>query len=318
MPRLATLSLVIASLSTFPLAACVEDATELEPVAPLVPATEAERPELGLAYDVATATVEAETELSLAALRDLAVRPPMPGTLGPRVDEVEQAVTNVIFGSDSRARVSPADSFPASGRVRLVLEFSDGYTSAGTGTMIGGKYVLTAGHVVYSHDHNGWATKITAFPGQDGSAKPWTALATKLRSVNGWTSDEDSDYDYGLITLNSSVGNQTGTYCLGSFSDDTLDNTTAYIYGYPGDKPWGTQWGSGGAIEDYDSTMLFYDIDTMGGMSGAGVYRWWQGSRCVFGVHGGSTVFWLEEYNRAARITNARFNLIQDWMATGI
>lgn len=301
--------------STAGLAACVDDAAAPDPVSQ---PTAAERPEIGLTYDVATGAVEEDTALSLAALRDPEVHPPLPGTLAARPDAIEDAIANVIFGSDTRVRVTPTDSFPASGRVRLVLEFSDGYTSAGSGTMIGSKYVLTAGHVVYSHDHGGWATKITAFPGQDGSLKPWTATATKLRSVTGWTEDEDNDYDYGLITLSSNLGNLTGTYCLGSFSDATLDTTYAYIYGYPADKAWGTQWGSGGPIEDYDSTMLYYDTDTYGGMSGAGVYRWWEGNRCVFGVHGGDTYYWLIHYNRAARITNARFNLIESWMDSGV
>lgn len=312
MSRLVSLSLA-ASLSTFALVACVDG----PPAEPLPPPTAAERPELGQAYDVATATVEDETALSLQALRDPEVHAPLPGTLGPKLDQAEGRVHNVVFGADTRTQVSPTDSFPASGRVRLALEFSDGYKSAGTGTIIGDKYVLTAGHVVYSHDHNGWATKITAFPGQDGSLKPWTATATKLRSVTGWTVDENNDYDYGLVTLSAPLGNQAGIYCLGSFSDDTLDTTTAYVYGYPADKPWGTQWGSSGPIEDYDSTMLYYDVDTAGGMSGAGVYRWWSGSRCVFGVHGGDGWFWLTHYNRAARITNARFNLIVSWMDSG-
>ncbi len=310
MSRLATLSFVV-SLSALTVGACADNA------APPAPPTAAERPELAQTYDVATATLEDETELSLEALRNPEVPAPLPGTLGTRPEQAEAVVHDVVFGADSRARVTPTDTFPAVARVRLALEFSDGYTSAGSGAMIGNKYVLTAGHVVYSHAHNGWATKITAYPGQDGVLTPFTATATKLRSVTGWTSDENNDYDYGLITLSSNLGNLTGTYGLASFSDDTLDTTTAYIYGYPGDKPWGTQWGSSGPIEDYDSTMLYYDIDTAGRMSGSGVYRWYDGTRYVFGVHTGDGYFWAVHYNTATRINTARFNQIVAWMATG-
>lgn len=311
MSRLPTISLATALL-TLAAASCT-DGTDPS----LAPPTEAERPEIGQAYDVATGQVTEDLELSLAALRDPVEHAPLPGTLGPKPGQAEESIHNVIFGDDTRVQVSPANTFPASGRVRLVMDFSDGYRSSGTGTIIGDKYVLTAGHVIYSHDHGGWATRIYAFPGQDGNSKPYSAMSTTLRSVTGWTVDGDNDYDYGLITLDTPIGNQTGIYCLGSFSDATLDTTNAYIYGYPVDKPWGTQWGSGGPIEDYDSTMLFYDIDTYGGMSGAGVYRWYNGSRCVFGVHGGDTWYWLQHYNRAARITNARFNQIVAWMDSG-
>lgn len=223
----------------------------------------------------------------------------------------------VVFGSDDRVRVTPTTSFPARAQVRLVLSFADGYTSNGSGTLIGRKYIITAGHCVYSHDHLGWATKITAFPGQDGNLKPYTAYATKLRSVTGWTDDEDNDYDYALITLDRNIGDQTGWFGLASLSDDTLDSTTASIAGYPAGLIWGAQYKSTGPIEDYDSTMLFYDIDTSGGMSGSGVYGTFNGQKYVFGVHRGDTVYWLTHYNCGPRITNARFNLINGWMASG-
>lgn len=222
-----------------------------------------------------------------------------------------------VFGSDQRVRITPTNYFPASAQCRLVMTFPDGYTSAGSGSMIGSKYVLTAGHCVYSHDHGGWATSVSVFPGQDGSTKPWSAWATYLRSVEGWTSDENNDYDYALVTLNSHVGYNTGWFGLGSYSNATLDNIYGYIAGYPGDKAWGTQWQSNGRIEDYDSTMVYYDTDTNSGQSGSGVYRISGGNRYVFAVHGGVGWFWLEEYNRAARINNNRFDLIRGWMATG-
>jgi hypothetical protein len=39
----------------------------------------------------------------------------------------------------------------------------------------------------------------------------------------------------------------------------------------------------GGPIEDYDSTMLYHDVDTSGGMRGSGVYGTFDGKRYVFG-----------------------------------
>lgn len=312
MSRHAVLTAVLA-LST--LAACVEQGE------PLAPPTEAERPEIGHTYDVATGEVTEDLELSLEALREPTEHALLPGTQGPSEDELEgaPAPANVVFGSDSRVRATPTTSFPASAVVQLAITWPNGAMGGCTGTMIRGKYVLTAGHCVYDHDRGGWASAIAARPGRDSVANGMpTATATKLRSVTGWTSDENNDYDYALVTLSKDVGAQTGVFCLGSFSDSTVDSAYAYISGYPGDKPANTQWGAHGPVEDYDSTMFFYDIDTFSGQSGAGVYRFHNGTRCVFGVHTGATYYWGEQYNSAARITNERFNLIKSWMDSGI
>lgn len=306
-----------AALSLSALVACID--TDVEVGAPGADVTAAERAELGKTYDVATGTVEDDTALSLAALRDVADHAPLLGTDGPRFDEAEGAVpANVVIGADTRTRITPTTSFPASANVFLTMTFPDGYVGNCSGSMIRSRYVLTAGHCVFDSDHDGWATSITASGGQNAMLPGPTASVTKMRSVTGWTEDDNNDYDYALLTLAKDIGVTTGVYCLGSFSDDTIDASTGYIYGYPEDKTFGTQWGSGGPIEDHDSTMLYYDIDTAGGMSGSGVYRFHNGARCVFGVHGGDGYYWGEHYNRAARINNARFNLIVSWMDTGV
>lgn len=305
-----------AVLSLTTLAACVEIGPEGETFE--LP-TEAERPEIGQTYDVATGTVEEDLELSLAALRDPTVHAPLPGTPGPSLEAFEGAhASNIIFGTDTRVRVTPTTSFPATATVQLTGTFPDGWVGGCSGSMIRGKYVLTAGHCVFDASHGGWATSITAAAGRDIGNPGITATATKLRSVTGWTSDGNNDYDYGLITLSKDIGAQTGTYCMGSYSDSTVGSAYAYIYGYPADKAANTQWGSGGPIEDYDSTMLYYDIDTFNGMSGSGVYRFSNGVRCVFGIHTGASSYWGESYNTATRINNDRYNLILSWMNSGI
>jgi glutamyl endopeptidase len=258
----------------------------------------------------------------LAAQAARAAYPPMsppmeaPGDGSPRMREQK------VFGADNRVRITPTNYFPARAQCRLVMTYKDNSVFVGSGTMVGYKYVLTAGHVVYNHDHGGWAKSIAVYPGQDGGSIPYSAYATKLRSVTGWTSSEDSDYDYALITLNKNLGNSTGWFGLASFSDSTLDSTgTAYITGYPAEKAWGTQWQHWGPLTDNDSTMVYYRIDTTGGQSGSGVYRFYNNSRYVFAVHTGwSWHFdWFSsgEYNHGTRITSSRYYLIQGWMASG-
>jgi V8-like Glu-specific endopeptidase len=230
---------------------------------------------------------------------------------------------NLVFGSDNRIRISPTNYFPASAQCHVVMMYPDGAWYQGSGTIIGYKYVLTAGHVVYSQEHGGWAKYLYVYPGQDGGNYPYGyAYATYLRSVTGWTSSEDSDYDYGLITMNRAVGYSTGWFGLASFSDSTLGSTgTAYLTGYPGEKPSGTQWQAWGPILDYDSARVYYKIDETPGDSGAGVYRFWYGSRYVFAVNTGwSWHFdWFNSgyFNHGTRINTTRFYLIEGWMATG-
>ncbi len=137
-----------------------------------------------------------------------------------------------------------------------------------------------------------------------------------LRSVTGWTEDKDIDYDWGLITLN------TGFPTAGAFgvlyaADDTLDNITAYLTGYPATmgSPSGTQqFGvpGGGKIGDYDSTLVYYAIDASKGQSGSGVYVFWKGKRAIIGVHGGQ---YDDDDNRGARITKTRYNFIRGWQS---
>ena len=98
-------------------------------------------------------------------------------------------------------------------------------------------------------------------------------------------------------------------------SDDTLDSTTAYITGYPGElgNPAGRQqFGvpGGGGITDCDSCLVYYAIDTSGGQSGSGVYVFWKGERAIIAVHGGQ---YDSDENRGARITKDRYNQIRGW-----
>jgi glutamyl endopeptidase len=248
--------------------------------------------------------------------------PKAPGRVPP-VSAPGAIRPNLVFGSDNRIRINPTNYFPASAQCHVVMQFPDGQWFQASGTLIGYKYLLTAGHVVYSHDHGGWARYLYVYPGQNGSILPYGwAYATYLRSVTGWTSSGDADYDYGLVTLSRAVGYTTGWFGLASLSDSTLGSTsTAYLTGYPAEKPYGTQWQGWGPILDYDSTMVYYRIDETPGNSGSGVYRFFGSSRYVFAVNTGwSWHFdWFNSgyFNHGPRITNTRFSLILGWIASG-
>jgi V8-like Glu-specific endopeptidase len=240
---------------------------------------------------------------------------------GPVVDNTRQ-----IFGTDSRVLVTPTNIFPNRAICRLIVTYPltpAGKAFAGTGSLIGDRHVLTAGHVLFNAAQGGWAQRIRVVPGMDGDT--WWFDSELLvwpnfrqRSVTGWSEDQDIDYDYGLITLNT--GFSLGSFGLLYASDSTLDNTTAYITGYPAEKgtPAGTQqFGvpGGGGITDYDSTLVYYKIDTSKGQSGSGVYRFWEGKRAIIAVHGGQ---YDGDENRGARITKDRYNRIRGWQSADL
>jgi glutamyl endopeptidase len=234
--------------------------------------------------------------------------------------------TRQVFGTDNRVLVTPTNAFPNRAICKLIVTYPftpTGKAFAGTGSLIGARHVLTAGHVLFNAAQGGWARTIRVVPGMDGNT--WWFGSELLvwpnfrqRSVNGWSEDQDIDYDYGLITLNT--GFSLGSFGLLYAADDTLDSTTAYITGYPaelGNPDGAQQFGvpGGGGITDYDSTLVYYAIDTSKGQSGSGVYVFWKGERAIIAVHGGQ---YDSDENRGARITKARYNQIRGWQSADL
>ena len=138
---------------------------------------------------------------------------------------------------------------------------------------------MTAGHCVYIKGsgvpgRDGWVKKITVMPGRNGSSLPYgSVISMSFRSVVGWTTNGDQNYDYGAIIIPTELGNTTGWFGFGVWSDAELVASTGNISGYPGDKPSGSQWYHARKIVSVNSRKVFYDIDTAGGQSGAAVYR---------------------------------------------
>jgi len=284
-----------------------------EPLPDPATATPREQREFAVDFDVASRVETRDDVASLEAIRRGGGPRMMEGTV---VTESDPVVPYQVIGADGRVRVSPTTYFPVAARSRLAMTFPDGYAADCSGHLVGNKYLLTAGHCIHSQAHGGYATSVSVFPGQDGNLKPYGgAVSVHIRTTTGWVNSEDTDVDYALLTLSSNLGDTIGWFGLAYLGDDSLDNEPQVtLAGYPADKPWGTQWSESGPIIDYDDDLLYYDIDSFGGDSGAGVAIIRNTDRhYVTGVHHG----WEGSDNLAVRITSARFNQIEGWVQSG-
>jgi glutamyl endopeptidase len=222
-----------------------------------------------------------------------------------------------VIGTDDRIQISATSSYPWRVHSSLLITAADNSQWIGTGWFIGPHTLVTAGHCVYIKNsgvagRDGWAKKITVMPGRNVNTLPYgSVISTSFRTVTGWTGSGDQNYDYGALIIPTDLGNATGWFGFGVFSDAVLTASIGNISGYPGDKPSGTQWYHSRKIVSVNSRKVYYDIDTAGGQSGSAVYRISGGTRYAVAVHayGGTTT------NSGTRIVTPVYNNLVAWKA---
>jgi V8-like Glu-specific endopeptidase len=218
--------------------------------------------------------------------------------------DTEGPIAESVLGIDERVRRYATTSFPfrTMGRIDIGC----------TGTMIGPRHVLTAGHCVYNINNDSWYSKLSFSPGQNGLHRPYGKIGwSKVIATKGWTKSHSKSYDYAMIVLKSRIGNSIGWLGYGNQSGSWSMN--ANVNGYPGDKSFGTLWHENCSVNTiwYNSRRVTHTCDTFGGMSGGSLYRNNNGSRIIYGVHaygsgGGST-------NSGTRITKDVFDTLTNW-----
>ena len=226
------------------------------------------------------------------------------------------ATIEVIIGTDDRIRIKNTVKVPWRRYCALRIEFPTGAVYRGTGFFIGDRVLATAGHCVYMHSQGGWARRIQVIPACNGSQKPFgAAYATSFKSTVGWTKSKTAAADYGAIILPSNAfpGQKFGKFALRAFASNALLAVPAVVAGYPGDKPFAEMWGMKRKIKAATALNLVYDIDTMGGQSGAPVYIRQGGKRFVVGIHN----YGASSGNSATRVTPAVIANFKKWGAIG-
>ncbi len=227
------------------------------------------------------------------------------------------ASLEIVHGPDDRVQITNTAVYPWRAHASLLITAADDSMWIGTGWFIGPHTLMTAGHVVYIKNsgvpgRDGWVKRIQVMPGRNGSTLPYGSVtSSNFRTVSGWTSSGDQNYDYGAIILATNLGNTVGWFGFGVYSDATLVASTGNISGYPGDKPSGTQWYDARKIASVNSRKVYYDIDTAGGQSGSAVYRIIDGGRYAVAIHayGGAVT------NSGTRIVTPVYNNMVAWKA---
>ena len=187
-----------------------------------------------------------------------------------------------MSGNDyHRAQVNPTTSPPYAWICHLEIQHGDGAEPVrGSGFKINIpdlKYtvVVTAGSCVYDCDRKAYAKQITAtFPGQE------PIVAIKLYAPLKYINSKDEDFDYGLILL---PGNSDDGF--GWSTEMTSEICIVTICGYPGDKPKGSMWITGGEIAEVTSQHVCYTNDKVSEQSGSPIYTWYEGFWTVIAVH---------------------------------
>lgn len=227
------------------------------------------------------------------------------------IEEAARAM-EVIIGKDDRLRITNTTGIPWRRVCALRITFPSGSTYRGTGFLIGPRAVATAGHCVFLHDQGGWARKVEVIPGANGNARPFGYVeSSNLRSVSGWVNGKKPESDYGCIVLPSGAfnGKNLGSFGCANFDAARIVAQPAVLGGYPGDKPFAELWGMSRVIKTVTAKTLIYDIDTVGGQSGAPVYIMRGGNRYVIGIHN----YGAGSGNSATRVTEPVYQRLLAW-----
>jgi V8-like Glu-specific endopeptidase len=199
------------------------------------------------------------------------------------INEPDEQRLDVIIGGDDRQQVTNTENFPNSAVAYLeIWDDDEDFVFLCSASFVAPNVLLTAAHCLWIPEFGGWPDGVAVVPGLNGNNEPFGfALADELWVPDGWISadgDINDGYpsDYGLIVLDSNLGNETGQFTINVLDTSTLQaaDFQPSTAGYPGDKPRGTQWyGTSDAFEQVLPELLNHDIDAFQGQSGSPIWR---------------------------------------------
>jgi V8-like Glu-specific endopeptidase len=226
-----------------------------------------------------------------------------------------------ILGLDNRVTV-PEDLLiqrPFSAVVQISVRFPDQAWFTGSGAMIGPDDVLTAGHMIYSEDHGGWAETVIVAPALSPGSAPFGYLTTEnMISIEGWTTYQNFNWDYACLDLSDNIGFQTGWFDI-----ESKGGTGSMVesLGYPGDYGSEQMVYTAGTIDHTGANIFKFhdDLDAMPGQSGSPLIYTdaANGDMDVVGIVSHEQYFPSTE-NGALRLTDAMVTQINGWAENSI
>ncbi len=239
---------------------------------------------------------------NLFAARPLTRPTPRSRTV-PRLEALEERCV-----PSTMTQITNASAFPNSAAVKVVSVFPNGQAFGGSGAMVDGTHVLTAGHMVFNASDGGWASQVTVYAGMtssnnyvaEASAK-WERTFTSFINddyVNS-ESHDPGDGDIGLITLSTNIGSRTGWFGMGYDDGNSFAGWDLNTLGYPGVNYSGVNQyfqfaaitgTTGGTTDGFSSFYYSQDnIHEEGGQSGSPIYAYYEsgpnaGQVVIYGV----------------------------------
>ncbi|MUK88229.1 trypsin-like serine protease [Ornithinibacillus sp. L9] len=207
-------------------------------------------------------------------------------------EEIDKRVTPFsIIGDDGRYQVQNTSIMPY--RALTYIQFDSLFSSSiCSGGVIADELVVTNAHCISNSILRG-----TVIPGMNNTQFAYGAYnVTHIIVPEEYSETNASEYDYAILRVapdenGNLIGDRAGVLSwkeAGTIEDNTLLKT----YGYPGDKMDETNqislWGMEGRSRLSDPSLLFYDMDTSNGQSGAPVLN---SSNQMIGVHNAGYTF---------------------------
>jgi V8-like Glu-specific endopeptidase len=190
----------------------------------------------------------------------------------------------------------------------------------GTGTMIGPDCFITAAHCLYMEKR--YASEITFRIGIHHQVPLIEATSDIFYVHPRYLEDENHGYDIGMVKIDKPLGQLFGYASLTTYSIHDLYGMSVNVTGYPGSrkftelllrKPSYDLYTMEGSIVSVNDHKFFYNLDTSGGQSAAGVWREAEDEvvECIEVHTTGSKV----EGNGAVRFSQENSPILLQWLS---